>query len=500
MKVKFWFLYIFVILFLHCAAQGTASGGPTDKEGPILISVQPPNETLKIAPAQNITLNFNELLDPVSIPASITLTANYNIKIRGRRIIIIPNKTWPENQILNINLSRKIRDYQNNIMVKPIQLIYSTGDKIPNGHISGNIEDYYSGKLIEVGLYAWPIGDSSMVIQKVEADENGFFKFGFIDFGKYTLGAIEAILTDFDKQIRKKYYALITKDYILLSKGDTSQHVQMRLSKPIERLKITSVEMESPYCANLIMNDQSQEVYIIDTLHSPGDSIIIKMIKFNRLETYALPEYTFILPEITDTMGPTYERSEFISEILHLKFSEPVRLAPEAVVIEQDSLDIPHDFIMENSFTIKLPSLSDTITSIKILGNYIQDFQGNIMVDSVEQVSIEQLEREEELLIGGNILGTVNYAGENPLVIKAHDIENDDIYMAKVDRRKFKLKNLQAGIYKLWAFESLNSIEPNTYFSGTWIPYFRAARFVLYPDLVDVRAHWDVENIIIDFE
>ena len=105
MKVKFWFLYIFVILFLHCAAQGTASGGPTDKEGPILISVQPPNETLKIAPAQNITLNFNELLDPVSIPASITLTANYNIKIRGRRIIIIPNKTWPENPILHINLS-----------------------------------------------------------------------------------------------------------------------------------------------------------------------------------------------------------------------------------------------------------------------------------------------------------------------------------------------------------------------------------------------------------
>ena len=82
--------------------------------------------------------------------------------------MISPDKIWPENQVLKINLSRKIRDYQKNIMAEPIQLIYSTGPDIPHCHITGNIEGYSPDKLIEVGLYTWPIYDSSKVIQKVD--------------------------------------------------------------------------------------------------------------------------------------------------------------------------------------------------------------------------------------------------------------------------------------------------------------------------------------------
>ena len=108
--------------------------------------------------------------------------------------------------------------------------------------------------------------------------------------------------------------------------------------------------------------------------------------------------------------------------------------------------------------------------------------------------------KEEAIIIGGNILGTVKYAGREPLMVEAQNIINDAIYTVQVEGREFTLKNLQAGVYKLWAFESLYAMEPRTYFSGTWAPYNRAARFVLYPDLVDVRARWDVEGIIIDFE
>ena len=86
------------------------------------------------------------------------------------------------------------------------------------------------------------------------------------------------------------------------------------------------------------------------------------------------------------------------------------------------------------------------------------------------------------------------------MLVEAREIANNKIYTAKVENQKFKLENLQAGVYKLWAFESRHATEPGTYFSGTWVPYSRAARFVLYPDSVDVRARWDVEGIIIDFE
>ena len=43
-------------------------------------------------------------------------------------------------------------------------------------------------------------------------------------------------------------------------------------------------------------------------------------------------------------------------------------------------------------------------------------------------------------------------------------------------------------------------LNPNIYFSGLWQPYRRAARFQHYVDTVDVRARWDIEGIIINFE
>ena len=224
------------------------------------------------------------------------------------------------------------------------------------------------------------------------------------------------------------------------------------------------------------------------------------MIKHNRLETYALPEYAFILPEITDTTGPNYESYNFSSEVLQLTFSEPIRLVPGAVVTKQDTQDISLHFKMQNSFTVILPNLADSITRIKLLGDYIQDWNGNMMADSVKKVSIVQSEKEEKIIVGGNILGTVKYAGREPLMVEARDIKNDKVYITQVEKRKFKLENLQAGMYKLWAFESLHAVNPETYFSGTWTPYSRAARFALYPDSVDVRARWDVEGIVIDLE
>ena len=63
-----------------------------------------------------------------------------------------------------------------------------------------------------------------------------------------------------------------------------------------------------------------------------------------------------------------------------------------------------------------------------------------------------------------------------------------------------KLSNLVSGLYEIWAFEVLNTRDPDVYFSGNWNPYQRAAQFAIYPDTIDVRVRWDVEDIIIDFK
>ena len=496
------FLPLFIImLMLGCAAQSPATGGPMDKQGPVLISVHPVDESLNISTEQKIILTFSELLDPVSIPASIQIGSDleYKLKIRGRRLIIQPKSVWPEDGLIRINLSRKIRDYQKNMMAEPIQLIFSTGEMIPRTTITGKVIDYNPKNLVELGLYKWPPSDSSTIIQKVEADENGSFQFRSIDYQRYTIAAIEGVITDVGKQMENKKYALQTSNFILLSPENEHEHVKLLLSEPLKQLKITSVEMINQYCANLLMNDNSGEVFIIDTLKIPGDSIFVNLEKSNRLTTYHIPEYLFILPEITDTLAPKLSQSIFESDTLTLLFSEPVILKPEAIIIPRDSINIPQPYQVKNTYIVTIAHIPDSVTSIKLIGEYIQDWAGNIFTDSVKTVNIRR-NQEEEHIIGGNILGSVSYDGKQSVKIEAHKIGSESYYMTDVENKKYNLSNLVSGLYEIWAFEVLNTRDPDVYFSGIWYPYRRAAQFAMYPDTVEVRARWDIEGINLYFE
>ena len=104
------------------------------------------------------------------------------------------------------------------------------------------------------------------------------------------------------------------------------------------------------------------------------------------------------------------------------------------------------------------------------------------------------------MLIGGNIIGTVNYEGKQPVKVKAHKIGSELYYIADVVNQQFNLSNLASGLYELWGFEVLNTLDPDVYFSGLWAPYHRAAQFAMYSDTIDVRLRWDIGGIIIDFK
>ena len=110
----------------------------------------------------------------------------------------------------------------------------------------------------------------------------------------------------------------------ILTKSNELENIKMFLSDPIDKLQITSIKMNGQYDVDLIFNDLSEEKYIIDTLLTPGDSIKINLIKSNRLETYSVPEFNFILPEIIDTIGPKIINHEKNENMIFIEFSEPI--------------------------------------------------------------------------------------------------------------------------------------------------------------------------------
>ena len=496
-------LYSLIILFLlGCAAVGPPPGGITDTNGPELLSVSP-GSILDFSTVQKIIFEFDELIDPASVPPSIKIIPElkYKLKVRGRKIIIQPDKTWPENDIIRISLSRKIRDYKKNMMSKSVILNFSTGPEIPDGIIKGKVVESNNNNLIELGLYEWPMNDSSQYIHKVEADKLGNFEFKGVKNGQYTLGAIEGSLWSMNQQIEREKYAILTSDFISISTEENEKTVKILLSDPLERRQITSIEMLGQRVFNLIMDDNSKEYFMVDSSYKSGDSISVILEKTNRLEAYMLPEYSFILPDIIDTLRPKLNLSQFINGEFTLVFSKPISIDTNAITTKQDTLNIPLLFKQITENTVIIPNLVDTVYNIQIGGASIHDFNGNYFSDSLKTVQINQPQKtEEEKMIGGNILGLVEYNGKETLKIKAYNINNGSLYFTDVINKKFKFSNLPSGLYTLWGFELLNFQNPNIYFSGLWQPYRRAARFQHYVDTVDVRARWDIEGIIINFE
>ena len=55
------------------------------------------------------------------------------------------------------------------------------------------------------------------------------------------------------------------------------------------------------------------------------------------------------------------------------------------------------------------------------------------------------------------------------------------------------------GNYVLDSYE-LKLSDLSTYYSGEWEPFNYSAKFSIYPETVDIRAHWIVEGIEINYD
>ena len=80
-----------LLLLLGCAAIAPPPGGPKDTISPYLLN-NFPQTNFNINNKQKIIFEFNELIDPKSVPYSVHIEPQikYKVKVRGQKIIIEP--------------------------------------------------------------------------------------------------------------------------------------------------------------------------------------------------------------------------------------------------------------------------------------------------------------------------------------------------------------------------------------------------------------------------
>ncbi|MFT4152778.1 Ig-like domain-containing protein [Parafilimonas sp.] len=191
-----------------CANIIPPTGGPKDSLPPVLVLAIPKDSTLNFK-ANKITLTFDEYiqLDNQAVQTSLVVSPNpeitpiitahlkdINIRLKDS---LRPNTTY------SINFGKALKDNNEGNIAKNFLYVFSTGDHIVNGRLSGKVQLAENGKTDSTLIVVLHSNLNDSAVKKLRPDyyatldSLGRFKFQYVAYGKY---AVYVLPNDYTKR------------------------------------------------------------------------------------------------------------------------------------------------------------------------------------------------------------------------------------------------------------------------------------------------------------
>lgn len=205
------FLLLFIICFLvhSCARVGSPVGGPKDTLAPKFLSSNIDTTRINVKrDIQELRLDFDEYVTLKDINKNLIISPPIkNIKrilpsnIANKFVLIQWTDTLQANTTYNFNFGNSIVDNNESNILRYFNFAFSTGDKLDDLYISGEVKDALEIKKKEgsnenklvVGLYQ--VKDTMNYKQKpyyiTKVDDDGYYELNYLTPGKYKIIAFE---------------------------------------------------------------------------------------------------------------------------------------------------------------------------------------------------------------------------------------------------------------------------------------------------------------------
>ena len=199
---------LFMALALHqCARRGSPSGGPKDTDPPVLLRADPENLSTNFK-ARKIRLYFDEYVKLQDVQNKLIVSPPFkyppDISPQGgasKYIEITINDTLRENTTYTLNFGESIVDNNENNPYPFLTYVFSTGDYLDSLSLLGVVKDAFNKKtedFISVMLYEIDSAYSDSIIRKSPPnylantqDSTTIFRLQYLKAGRYRLVAIK---------------------------------------------------------------------------------------------------------------------------------------------------------------------------------------------------------------------------------------------------------------------------------------------------------------------
>ncbi|MFC2104045.1 Ig-like domain-containing protein [Bacteroidota bacterium] len=199
------YLLLFAIFsFSQCAKQVAPTGGPKDKDHPLIVKIEPLDYTVNFD-SKKISITFDEFIQLEDLNNNLVISPPVDekpdIRVKGKALIIEFLEDLKDSTTYNIYFGNSVQDYNEGNPIENFQYVLSTGTYIDSLSIAGQVINSYN-LLPEEGVYVMlykefedsiPIKQIPLYISKTNAE--GFFQINNMSNNNFKLFC----LRDFNK-------------------------------------------------------------------------------------------------------------------------------------------------------------------------------------------------------------------------------------------------------------------------------------------------------------
>lgn len=552
-QIAKYFLIIVIGLFLvKCANQISPPGGDIDKIPPTVVYSYPENGAINFNESE-IEIGFSEYVNKSNISEALFISPlienQPEYSWTNKTVYITLPDSLKKNTTYSIIIGTEISDVNNNNkMIEPFVLTFSTGNKIDSGSISGKVyTDKADGTLIFAykvdSLYPNILTEKPFYLSQI--DEKGFYKLSGLSDGEFLLYAIKdefkdlvynigndligipinkIILSDNNRDIKNNNYLLQKQDTLApniqaVTMTDV-KHLVVEFSEPIDSIKLsadnfsiidstTIKSFSAKYWYRTKSNKNEYVICIDDSLNIDNNLYLYSRNIYDKTGNKMLGEITnFIASDKPDTALIKLERIttpyenmqiDYLIPAFELDFSDafnPADIKKAISLFDKDSNAVPIKVEFINGAAIKVSANEKLKQNSKFTVNinfkYIVDIAGNKKDTNIVK-NISTISEQEFSGVSGMV--KTNYNNVN-VVLKEVGKLKRPTQMSIENNNSFNFKRLLPGKYLLWAY--VDSDSNNKYSYGNVEPFSYAEYFEYYPDTLNLRARWPVGDVEID--
>ncbi|RYC52140.1 Ig-like domain-containing protein [Flagellimonas olearia] len=528
----FLFFALMGLALWQCARRGSPSGGPEDVTPPKLVRTEPDNFSINFE-AQKIRLYFDELIKlqdvqnqlvvspPLKYPPEITPQGGPR-----KYIEILIKDTLRENTTYTLNFGQSIVDNNEGNPNSFLTYVFSTGTYIDSLTLSGAVKDAFNKKadqFISVMLYEIDTAYTDSTIYKnppnyiaSTGDSLPLFELKNLRAGKYALFALKDVNKNnmFNQKQDKIGFLEDTitiptdSTYLLnlfLEEPDYSVSVPSYTAKnriifgyqgDHEDMQIETLTQLPDSVQTKILKDREKDTLNYWITPTDLDSIIFTVTneKLERIDTFTVKTRKLPLDSLTLTSGI---RGKFnFEDTFSILANTPIANVDTTKIglVVSDSLLAPFSHVLdtlENKVEFDFEIEPNQKYRLSLLPGAISDFFG------MQNDTLDYAISTSGYADYGNLRMTLGGAVQYPLVLQLTN-EQGEIQREIIapESKIFEFSNLDPGNYVVRVIFDDNG--NGKWDTGSYLKKRQPERISYYPDVIEVRANWELEqNFII---